>query len=142
MASRVSRSVGVLDTTYRRRARDEWAWFRAGGMINGSGTVNNVLTAACANNGDTAWTYNQGVVLAGLAELHRATGDGSLLDSARAPADASTSSGYLNPGATLHEPYEPDGTGCTSNSYSPRPPPRWPTPLRHRRCRATWTRGC
>ncbi|MFF2324671.1 MULTISPECIES: glycoside hydrolase family 76 protein [unclassified Streptomyces] len=106
------------DTTYLRRAQDEWAWFRTSGMINAGGTVNDGLTSACANNGDTTWTYNQGVILAGLAELHRATGDEALLDNARGLADASTSSDYLNPGGTLHEPYEPDGTGCTSDGDS------------------------
>ncbi|WP_329307557.1 glycoside hydrolase family 76 protein [Streptomyces sp. NBC_01260] len=106
------------DTAYLQRAEDEWAWFRGTGMINSGGTVNDGLTSACANNGDTTWTYNQGVILAGLAELHRATGDAALLSSARTLADASTSSGYLNPGGTLHEPYEPDGTGCTSDGDS------------------------
>lgn len=70
------------DSTYLRRAEDEWAWFRKSGMINSGGTVNDGLDSACANNGDTTWTYNQGVILAGLAELHRATGDDALLDSA------------------------------------------------------------
>lgn len=106
------------DSTYLRRAEDEWAWFRKSGMINSGGTVNDGLDSACANNGDTTWTYNQGVILAGLAELHRATGDDALLDSARALAGSSTSSGHLNPGGTLHEPYEPDGTGCTSDGDS------------------------
>lgn len=106
------------DTAYLQRAEDEWAWFRGSGMINSGGTVNDGLTSACANNGDTTWTYNQGVILAGLAELHRATGDAAVLSSARTLADASTSSDYLNPGGTLHEPYEPDGTGCTSDGDS------------------------
>lgn len=106
------------DTAYLQRAKDEWSWFQGSGMINSGKTVNDGLTSACANNGDTTWTYNQGVVLGGLAELHRATGDASVLNSARTLADASTSSSYLNPGGTLHEPYEPDGTGCTSDGDS------------------------
>ncbi|SCD36567.1 Glycosyl hydrolase family 76 [Streptomyces sp. SolWspMP-sol7th] len=106
------------DTTYLKRAQDEWSWFKGSGLINSGHTINDGLKDSCANNGDTTWTYNQGVVLAGLAELHRATGDAGLLDSARTLADASTSSGYLNPGGTLHEPYEPDGTGCTSDGDS------------------------
>ncbi|MFE8011042.1 glycoside hydrolase family 76 protein [Streptomyces sp. NPDC057418] len=106
------------DTTYLRRANDEWTWFKNSGLINSGNLINDGLTGACANNGDVTWTYNQGVILAGLAELHRATGDNRLLDSARTLADASTSSTYLNPGGTLHEPYEPDGTGCTSDGDS------------------------
>lgn len=105
------------DTTYLDRAKDGWDWFRSSGLINSGNTINDGLKDDCSNNGDTTWTYNQGVILAGLAELGRATGDGSLLDSARTLADTSTSSGYLNPGGTLHEPYEPD-TDCTSDGDS------------------------
>ncbi|XQE79764.1 glycoside hydrolase family 76 protein [Streptomyces microflavus] len=106
------------DTTYLQRAKDGWAWFRASGMINSGNTVNDGLRDDCTNNGDTTWTYNQGVILAALAELNRATGDATLLTRARTLADASTTSAYLNPGGTLHEPYEPDGTGCTSDGDS------------------------
>ncbi|MFE1332685.1 glycoside hydrolase family 76 protein [Streptomyces microflavus] len=106
------------DTTYLQRAKDGWAWFRASGMINSGNTVNDGLRDDCTNNGDTTWTYNQGVILAALAELNRATGDATLLTRARTLADASTTSAYLNPGSTLHEPYEPDGTGCTSDGDS------------------------
>ncbi|WP_435126653.1 MULTISPECIES: glycoside hydrolase family 76 protein [Streptomycetaceae] len=106
------------DTTYVQRAKDEWSWFQGSGLINSGHTVNDGLNGSCANNGDTTWTYNQGVILGGLTELYKATGDSAVLDSARTLADASTSSSYLNPGGTLHEPYEPDGTGCTSNGDS------------------------
>ncbi|MFJ4883792.1 glycoside hydrolase family 76 protein [Streptomyces sp. NPDC088731] len=105
------------DTGYLQRAKDEWSWFRGSGMINGSRLINDGLGDTCANNGQVTWTYNQGVVLGGLTELYRATGDGGLLDEARALADASTSSGYLNPGGTLHEPYEPD-SDCTTDGDS------------------------
>jgi predicted alpha-1,6-mannanase (GH76 family) len=106
------------DTTYLQRAKDEWSWFQGSGLINSGHTINDGLTDACANNGDTTWTYNQGVILGGLTELYQATKDDNVLDAARTLADASTSSSYLNPGGTLHEPYEPDGTGCTSNGDS------------------------
>ncbi|MGV9519085.1 glycoside hydrolase family 76 protein [Streptomyces griseus] len=109
------------DTTYLRRAEDGWNWFKGSGMINSGNTINDGLSensdGTCSNNGDTTWTYNQGVVLAALAELNRATGDASLLDSARTLADASTTSSYLNPGGTLHEPYEPD-SDCTTDGDS------------------------
>ena len=103
------------DTTYLNRAQQEWTWFAASGMINGSHLVNDGLNSGCANNGQETWTYNQGVVLAGLAELYDATGQSSLLTSAQQIADAATTSAYLNPGGTLREPCEsgtcdPDGT--------------------------------
>lgn len=96
------------EATYLQRARDGWAWFDASGMINSDGLVNDGITEGCANNGDTTWTYNQGVLLGGLVELHRATGEQALLDRARALADASTGSEYLNPGGVLREPVEAD----------------------------------
>ncbi|NJP44409.1 glycoside hydrolase family 76 protein [Actinacidiphila epipremni] len=102
------------DTAYLGHAQAEWAWFRASGMINGDHMVNDGLTSACANNGQTTWTYNQGVVLGGLAELSRATGDSGLLTTARTLADASTV--RLAQGGVLREPGE--GDSCTGDGPS------------------------
>jgi predicted alpha-1,6-mannanase (GH76 family) len=47
-------------------------------MINEQHLVNDGLqtqSGSCDSNHGTTWTYNQGVVLGGLAELFRATGD-------------------------------------------------------------------
>ncbi len=102
------------DTTYLDRARNEWSWFEASGMINGDHMINDGLTAGCANNGQQTWTYNQGVVLGGLSELNRATGDAGLLTTARTLADASTT--RLQSGGVLREPGE--GDGCTGDGPS------------------------
>jgi predicted alpha-1,6-mannanase (GH76 family) len=92
------------DTVYLARARAGWTWFQNSGMINGSNLVNDGLTTStCANNGQTPWSYNQGVPLAALVELHRATGDASLLAKARTLANASTTSTFLNPGGILFD---------------------------------------
>ena len=48
---------------------------RSAGLIGPGGLVNDGLTADCQNNGRTTWTYNQGVILGGLASLHQITGD-------------------------------------------------------------------
>ena len=45
------------------------------------------MTSSCKNNGQTTWTYNQGVVASGLAELYRATGDSSYLTQAEITLD-------------------------------------------------------
>jgi hypothetical protein len=95
------------DTTYLARARAGWTWFAGTGMINGAGMVNDGLTSACQNNGQPAWSYNQGVVLAALTELYRATGDQSYLTRARQLAGASTTNTTLNPNGVLREPCEP-----------------------------------
>ena len=60
---------------YRDWALREWEWLLGSGLIGPSGLVNDGLTAGCANNGGTTWTYNQGVILGGLAALHELTGE-------------------------------------------------------------------
>jgi predicted alpha-1,6-mannanase (GH76 family) len=90
------------DTKYLRWANAEWAWFEQSGMINGSHLVNDGLTTTCANNHQTTWTYNQGVILAGLAQLYRATKNASLLSEAEGIAAAAIS--QLSVGGVLHEP--------------------------------------
>ncbi len=73
---------------YLAWAQQGWDWFRASGLINGANLVNDGLTASCENNGQPAWSYNQGVILGALLDLYSGTGDGSLLDQAVAIADA------------------------------------------------------
>jgi hypothetical protein len=100
------------DTTYRDRARAGWTWFSGTGVINGSNLVNDGIDmTSCANNGAPVWTYNQGVPLAALTELYRATGDAALLTKARAMANASTTNASLNPGGILRDPGEAAGGG-------------------------------
>lgn len=102
------------DTTYLTRAKNEWNWFKGSGMINGDRMINDGLSDSCANNGQPTWTYNQGVVLGGLTELNKATGEASLLDTARSLAGASTVK--LQSGGVLREPGE--GDGCTGDGPS------------------------
>src|SRR5215469_5872713 len=99
------------DTKYLRWAKAEWAWFGRSGMINGNDLVNDGLTATCANNQLSTWTYNQGVILAGLAQLYRATTDASLLSEAERIAAAAIS--HLTVGGVLHEPCT--GSECGNN---------------------------
>jgi predicted alpha-1,6-mannanase (GH76 family) len=102
------------DTTYLNRAKNEWTWFQGSGMINGDHMVNDGLTDSCANNGQTTWTYNQGVILGGLTELYKATNDAGLLTTARTLAGASTT--RLVTGGVLREPGE--GDSCTGDGPS------------------------
>jgi len=89
----------------------EWHWFQASGMINAQHLVNDGLTStgprACVNNGRTTWSYNQGVILGGLAELHRADPSAALLQDAREIA-AATLLHLTDASGILHDTCEPD----------------------------------
>ena len=98
------------DTEYRDRSLTQWEWFKRSGLINRASLVNDGLKktrTACFNNNGTTWTYNQGVILGALTELHRATGDATLLVEARAIADSVTSSPSLSPNGILQDLCEP-----------------------------------
>jgi predicted alpha-1,6-mannanase (GH76 family) len=67
--------------------------------------VNDGLTADCANNGRTTWTYNQGVIIGGLAVLYEITSDEAYLGQAETIAAAALRHLTVPPGI-LTEPGE------------------------------------
>lgn len=115
-AAELAQRLGDPGSVYLERAVSVWNWFDASGMINEDLLVNDGLTGACGNNGDTTWTYNQGVLLGGLVALARATGDDGYLRRARELADASTTSEGLHVNGVLTEPCE--RSGCDVNGPS------------------------
>jgi predicted alpha-1,6-mannanase (GH76 family) len=86
----------------------EWRWLRGSGLIGPGGLVNDGLTAGCENNQGTTWTYNQGVILGGLAALHDITGDRDYLRHGELIADAALRT-LVGPPGILAEPNEPSG---------------------------------
>jgi predicted alpha-1,6-mannanase (GH76 family) len=92
------------DTTYLHWAEAEWSWLDHSGMINNSDLVNDGLDDSCTNNAGITWTYNQGVILAGLAQLYQATGNHALL--IRAEHLARSSISQLTVRGVLAEPCE------------------------------------
>jgi predicted alpha-1,6-mannanase (GH76 family) len=84
------RSSGT--TEYLDWARREWDWFCERGLIGADGLVNDGLDDSCQNNRGQTWTYNQGVVLGGLAALFEITGDAAYLRQGEAIADAALGS--------------------------------------------------
>ena len=96
------------DRRYRDWALRAWEWLHASGLIGPAGLVNDGLTAGCANNGGTTWTYNQGVILGGLAALHEITGDQGYLRQGEVIADATLST-LTDSRGILAEPCEPCG---------------------------------
>jgi predicted alpha-1,6-mannanase (GH76 family) len=90
---------------YLTWAQREWQWLQASGLIGPAGLVNDGLNAGCANNGGTTWTYNQGVIIGGLAVLHDLTGEPGCLGQADAIAAAALRDLTVPPGI-LTEPME------------------------------------
>ncbi|GGL16747.1 glycoside hydrolase family 76 protein [Mangrovihabitans endophyticus] len=104
------------DTVWRDRAVTGWKWFAGSGLINASGLVNDGLTTACANNGQTVWSYNQGLAVGAAVEVYRATGDASVLAAARRLADAAIGSPVLTRGGVLTESCDAADRSCDDNA--------------------------
>ncbi|MEV6286005.1 glycoside hydrolase family 76 protein [Kribbella sp. NPDC051770] len=94
------------------RAQAGWAWFEQSGMINGANLVNDGLElATCRNNGETEWSYNQGVLIGALTELGH-------LERARELADAATTApGLHTADGILREPCESGDCGADAPSF-------------------------
>jgi len=92
---------------YREWAEKEWHWFSQSGMINSDHLVNDGLDESCSNNHKTTWSYNQGVITGGLAELSRSDSDPGLLT--RADEIAAAAIAHLTDSqGILHDSCEPD----------------------------------
>lgn len=102
-ASLANRVGGAEKAEYQNWAQMEWDWFFESGVINAQGLINDGIDkSTCRNDGKTTYTYNQGVVLAGLSELARAKGDGGLIQHAHNIANAAMS--RLSENGILTEP--------------------------------------
>lgn len=99
------------DQEYLDRAVQNYEWFANSGMINSDNMINDGLNDACENNGQPTWTYNQGIILGALTELHSATGDRAYLRTAKRLAGASTDDSGINPKGVLREPCESGDCG-------------------------------
>ncbi|WP_308217758.1 glycoside hydrolase family 76 protein [Streptantibioticus silvisoli] len=104
------------DTAWLGRATTAWSWFQSSGLINSSGLVNDGLTSGCANNGQTVWSYNQGLAIGAGVEIYRATGDAGALSEARTLASAALSSSALVTGGLLTESCDTLTTDCDDNA--------------------------
>ncbi|MEW1866105.1 glycoside hydrolase family 76 protein [Streptomyces sp. NBC_00669] len=104
------------DTTWLGRATTSWQWFQDSGLINSSGLVNDGITSGCANNGQTVWSYNQGLAIGAAVEMYRATGDAADLTTARRLADAAVASPALVSGGVLTESCDAGTPSCDDNA--------------------------
>lgn len=100
-ASLANRHSGEWKQYYVDWAQMEWDWFWNSGVINDQGLINDGIDQkTCKNDGKTTFTYNQGVILAGLSEMGRAKSDGGFIGHAYDIANAAmarlTDNGILN----------------------------------------------
>lgn len=117
-AARLARrsTNGTGPGSYQDWAVREADWFvNKSGMINAQNLINDGLTSGCQNNGQPTWSYNQGVILGGLVELFRLTGDRGYLTTAHRLADASTTR-MVHPNGTYRDVCDTWGTGCTGDA--------------------------
>ncbi|HEY4144733.1 glycoside hydrolase family 76 protein [Pinirhizobacter sp.] len=103
------------DKVWLARSRTAWSWFTGSGMINADGLVNDGLTDACTNNGQTVWSYNQGVAIGGGLELWRATKDPAILATVRRLADAAIGPNALVTNGILTENCDALDQTCDDN---------------------------
>jgi hypothetical protein len=96
------------DTTYLGWANAEWNWFQGTGLISGNLIQDGLNVAGCSHN-TANYSYNQGVVLQGLAELTKATGTTALLTTGRGIATAAVQRFQQN--GVLYDGCEPNCTG-------------------------------
>lgn len=104
----------------RKKKYVEWAirtltWFLQSGMINERGTINDGLTESCTNNGQTTWSYNQGVILGGLVELNNASPNKTYLELASRIAKAAIVE-LSDANGVIHDVCEP-GCGADGTQF-------------------------
>jgi predicted alpha-1,6-mannanase (GH76 family) len=106
-----NRTAKPQRSQYANWSRQEWHWFAASGMINAQNLINDGLNSsnpnACTNNGQATWSYNQGVILGGLAEFSRFGNDRSILIRASQIATAAITH-LTDANGILHDPCEPN----------------------------------
>ncbi|BDZ50832.1 hypothetical protein GCM10025867_30730 [Frondihabitans sucicola] len=103
------------DTTWLARSEAGWNWFTTSGLINSQGLVNDGLTDGCQNNGQTVWSYNQGLAIGAGTELYRATHDKTVLATTKRLADAAITSPLLTSKGILTESCDALSTTCDDN---------------------------
>lgn len=94
-----------LRAEYASWAEREWRWFQASGMIEPDHLISDGLSN-CRDNHETKWTYNQGVILGGLAELSRIQGGRADLRAARSIGGAAIEK-LADGNGILHDGCEP-----------------------------------
>jgi predicted alpha-1,6-mannanase (GH76 family) len=118
LASRLARRApnGTGSGSYQDWALKQWNWFSRSGMVNAQHLVNDGLNANCTNNGAPTWSYNQGVILGGLVEMWRLTGQRSYLFEAEQIAEATVKKMVYPKSGVLRDVCDEWSGGCTGDA--------------------------
>ena len=103
----------VLGKSYMDWAEITYRWFINSGMINEKYLIENGLDSNCQLNIGNYYTYNQGIILSGLAELYKVKNDKSFLELAHKIANA-TLINLIYENGILKDPKEPNLNGDAS----------------------------
>lgn len=110
VAAHLANRVTDEKSYYVNWAKRQWDWFQKSGLINKDWNINDGLdTTTCKNNDGVVWSYNQGVILGGLAELSKADRNNtfSYLNSAKKIAFAANKN-LTDKNGILHDHHEPN----------------------------------
>ncbi|KAH7305092.1 glycoside hydrolase [Rhexocercosporidium sp. MPI-PUGE-AT-0058] len=98
---------------YFNEAIKAYEWFVNSGLINSDNVINNGLVlSTCKNDGNLVFSYNQGILLSGLAELTWSTGDAKYNELANTIALAAMKN-LTNSDGILTDPCD---RGCNSDT--------------------------
>ena len=103
------------DTAWLAKANTAWNWFLGSGMINSSGLVNDGQSSSCTNNGQTVWSYNQGLAVGAGLEMYKATGNSADLTEAKYLANSAVGSSALVSNGLLTESCDNLSSTCDDN---------------------------
>lgn len=106
--------VTTGESKYLSWAQYEWSYFTQPDGVMSTGIVADGLNSSCTSDGGIGYTYNQGVVIAGLAYLYDGTGDSTYLDAAEKLATKVTT-----PDVSATCSVNSAGQASTSARYTP-----------------------
>ncbi|HZQ41905.1 MAG TPA: glycoside hydrolase family 76 protein [Acidobacteriaceae bacterium] len=110
-AKLANRRKGRQRKKYIAWADREWNWLQHSAMVEPDHLFSDGLDSQCHDNHRRKWSYNQGVVLGGLAELSRIPGHSGVLEQAETIADAAILL-LSDKNGVVHESCEP---ACSSD---------------------------
>jgi len=108
VTSSVQMYLTLGDREYLDNALKAWTWLESSGLRNQRGLFADGVHF-CKMIEGTVWTYNQAVLLSGLAGLFLATGDSVFLDNGYDLIEAVLSSWLVRQGGVLTERCDPSG---------------------------------